>query len=247
MFVLLRRITEHLRAQNWIAIALDLIVVVVGVFIAFQVERWYEFQRLVADERQHLQSLAQDFEQAHENISWVISRLEIAQTAAQELLELEPNDPITSDEFYRLVADVQRNGTLEPKRRTYDALISTAQIEAIKDKSLTSDLGDFFSFMDRQLRVRGRWDNELANTWFPYITTKIDHVAMVKFAHPEDTGQLTPTHTQPKFKELLGTDEFEGIIVLRWHFARDRAFGVQQLLDRVEAIQRKIEANLANT
>jgi hypothetical protein len=34
--MLLRRIIEHLRTQNWLAIALDLVVVVVGVFLAFR-------------------------------------------------------------------------------------------------------------------------------------------------------------------------------------------------------------------
>ena len=48
--MLLRRFIEHVRIQNWVAIALDLIVVVVGVFIAFQVERWYEQRRLEATE-----------------------------------------------------------------------------------------------------------------------------------------------------------------------------------------------------
>jgi hypothetical protein len=245
--MLLRRITEHFRTQNWAAVLLDLIVVIVGVFIAFQVESWYEHRRLVSDEQQYLQSLAQDFELAHENISWVIARLEAAQAASQELLSLEPDDPVTSDEFYRLVADSQRVGTLAPKRRTYDTLVATGQIEAIQDQSLTSNLGDFFSFLERQLQIRSRWNNELANTWFPYITKNIDHVAMVKFAHPGDSDDLTPTHSEPKFRELLGTDEFEGIVVLRWHFARDRAWALRQLLERVEAIQQKIEDNLAPT
>ncbi len=87
----------------------------------------------------------------------------------------------------------------------------------------------------------------MANTWYPYITKNIDHVAMVKFAHPGDSDVLTPTHSEPKFRVLIGTDEFEGIVVLRWHFARDRVWALKQLLERVEAIQKKIEANLAPT
>ncbi len=132
--MLLRRITEHFRTQNWAAVLLDLVVVIAGVFIAFQVESWYEHRRLVSDEQQFLQSLAQDFDLAHESISWVIARLGAAQAASQELLNLEPDDPVTSDEFYRLLADSQRVGTLEPKRRTYDALVATGQIEAIQDQ-----------------------------------------------------------------------------------------------------------------
>ena len=38
--MLLRRVIEHVRAQNWTAVALDLVIVVVGVFIGLQVQEW---------------------------------------------------------------------------------------------------------------------------------------------------------------------------------------------------------------
>jgi len=44
--MLLSRLTKHLRSQNWAAVLLELVVVVVGIFLAFQLERWYAEQRL---------------------------------------------------------------------------------------------------------------------------------------------------------------------------------------------------------
>ncbi len=38
--MILRRVTEHVKAQNWFAVGLDLIIVVVGVFIGIQVANW---------------------------------------------------------------------------------------------------------------------------------------------------------------------------------------------------------------
>lgn len=40
--MLLRRIVEHVRAQNWTAIAIDFVIVVVGVFIGIEVSNWNE-------------------------------------------------------------------------------------------------------------------------------------------------------------------------------------------------------------
>ena len=40
--MLLRRITEHVKAQNWFAVALDFLIVVTGVFIGIQVSNWNE-------------------------------------------------------------------------------------------------------------------------------------------------------------------------------------------------------------
>jgi hypothetical protein len=38
--MLLRRVMEHVREQNWSAIAIDFVIVVVGVFIGIQVSNW---------------------------------------------------------------------------------------------------------------------------------------------------------------------------------------------------------------
>ena len=38
--MLLRRIIEHVKAQNWFAVGIDFVIVVVGVFIGIQVANW---------------------------------------------------------------------------------------------------------------------------------------------------------------------------------------------------------------
>jgi hypothetical protein len=40
--MLLRRINEHVKAQNWFAVAIDFIIVVVGVFMGIQIGNWNE-------------------------------------------------------------------------------------------------------------------------------------------------------------------------------------------------------------
>lgn len=51
--MLLRRVVEHVRDQNWFAVSLDFVIVVVGVFIGMQVSNWND----TAAERQHTQRL----------------------------------------------------------------------------------------------------------------------------------------------------------------------------------------------
>ena len=38
--MLLRRVIDHVRTQNWTAIGIDFVIVVVGVFIGLQVQEW---------------------------------------------------------------------------------------------------------------------------------------------------------------------------------------------------------------
>jgi hypothetical protein len=49
--MLLRRVIEHVRAQNWTAIGIDFVIVVVGVFIGIQVSNWNANRSEIARER----------------------------------------------------------------------------------------------------------------------------------------------------------------------------------------------------
>ena len=59
--MMLRRLTGYLRHENWFAIILELVVVVLGLFLAFQLDRWYESQLTKSDLQAHLVSLTEDF------------------------------------------------------------------------------------------------------------------------------------------------------------------------------------------
>lgn len=51
------RITRHVREQNWFAVGLDLLIVVVGVFIGLQVQQWADGQRQARMETFYTQRL----------------------------------------------------------------------------------------------------------------------------------------------------------------------------------------------
>ena len=69
--MILRRIAEHLKAQNWTAVGLDLAIVIVGVFIGTQVSNWNqsriekrETARLLGELEPALQGFADYFDTA---------------------------------------------------------------------------------------------------------------------------------------------------------------------------------------
>jgi hypothetical protein len=43
--MILRRITQHVKDQNWFAVALDFVIVVVGILIAFQITNYGKTSR----------------------------------------------------------------------------------------------------------------------------------------------------------------------------------------------------------
>jgi len=58
--MILRRITEHVRAQNWFAVGIDFLIVVVGVFVGLQVSNWNDARVETELEQEVLASVLQD-------------------------------------------------------------------------------------------------------------------------------------------------------------------------------------------
>ena len=56
----LRRITAHLKEQNWIAVILDFVIVVFGVFVGLQVNNWNEARHDTVRGQEYLQRIHSD-------------------------------------------------------------------------------------------------------------------------------------------------------------------------------------------
>ncbi len=58
--MILRSITEHVKAQNWFAVGLDFLIVVVGVFVGLQAQQWNDARQDRRDEVVFLRALHED-------------------------------------------------------------------------------------------------------------------------------------------------------------------------------------------
>lgn len=70
----LRRFTQHVKEQNWFAVGLDFLIVVVGVFIGIQVANWNAARLQAESDRALLQRLQGDLETIEQGLVSVIER-----------------------------------------------------------------------------------------------------------------------------------------------------------------------------
>jgi hypothetical protein len=59
--MLLRRVIDHVKTQNWTAVALDFVIVVVGVFVGIQISNWNDARATNARSVQLLDRLEEEF------------------------------------------------------------------------------------------------------------------------------------------------------------------------------------------
>ncbi|MEM9233952.1 MAG: hypothetical protein AAGA69_06890 [Pseudomonadota bacterium] len=101
--MLLRRITEHVKAQNWTAVALDFVIVVVGVFMGIQVANWNDARATNVRSAQLLDRLEEEFRlfevaltQSYEDlVLFESSSINLLDTIRQDAIDTTDPEQIT--------------------------------------------------------------------------------------------------------------------------------------------------------
>jgi hypothetical protein len=97
--MLSRRIIDRIRHQDWSALIGELIIVVVGIFIAIQVDRWWKHQDDLQQEQVYITRLTEDLERDVESIGraialaehrYALSNLMIAAAVDPEVVRQQP-------------------------------------------------------------------------------------------------------------------------------------------------------------
>lgn len=134
--MLLRSISKHLNSQNWFAVALDLVIVVVGVFIGLQVSNWND-ERLLHDRVDILvERLKTDFG----SDVWTAINLheyhkQVFRSALLVLNDINGVAPLDDEE---LLISAYRATQYNRFNRTsiYETLISSGGLELVGDTEL---------------------------------------------------------------------------------------------------------------
>ena len=100
--MILRRITKHVKEQNWFAVGIDFFIVVVGVFIGLQVANWNSGRTDRADEAIFLERLHDDLVRVEDASARVrtrrISLIDDLNSAAAVVFNDDPAQQLTPDQ-----------------------------------------------------------------------------------------------------------------------------------------------------
>jgi hypothetical protein len=145
--MLLRSVIAHVREQNWTAIAIDFVIVVVGVFVGLQVSNWNEsrneslraqayLERIEGDLADDIEELgkrrefwAQVIAHGHGAIAYAESRAKIADSEWKTLLAF-----YQASQLYPFV----------PADTTYQELRSAGELGLLRDQALRKALADYY-------------------------------------------------------------------------------------------------------
>lgn len=123
----------------------ELLIIVVGVLTAFQVEGWRDEAELREREAVQLDALRRDFEVTRELIQGAISDQEDIVEAVRQLTLIANGDAAapTDDSLSVLFLRAQMFHRLEPVTGAYEALVSSGDLRLLRSNDLRSELAQF--------------------------------------------------------------------------------------------------------
>lgn len=121
--MLVRRISQHVKDQNWFAVFLDFFIVIVGILIAFQIDSWADQRSLEKAATASLTMLLDDLARDMERLDVVAEsqkiRIDALDRITSELMQSEPR-------FERIAKDIDLAGnntrTLLVRDTVYDTM-----------------------------------------------------------------------------------------------------------------------------
>ncbi|KXI26923.1 hypothetical protein [Paraglaciecola hydrolytica] len=144
--MLLRSVTKHLKDQNWFAIWIDFLIVVVGVFIGIQVSNWNNGQKAALQEQLILKQLHTQFDVFIEETESALVAQKKSQNASNQLLSIirENAEPKDTETFKQILQQVNSLWWTSRVPTTLIELVNAGRLYELKSPILRELLTKFY-------------------------------------------------------------------------------------------------------
>ena len=152
--MILSRVTEHLRQQQWTAILLDFVIVVMGVFIGMQVSNWNAQRLEQAEQEQIDHRLRSDFRALDEALGDALRKQESTILALDTLRDAIQRGKALSGEDAAIKAAVVLGASYPSfmrKSATYTELLASGRLHLVRSDALRAALAVYNERIDNSL------------------------------------------------------------------------------------------------
>lgn len=141
--MILRRFMHHIKEQNWFAVGLDVLVVIVGIFLGLQVSEWNDERKAILEEQEYLERLYADLngtiEDFYNDVAWDVDRLQ-SQQLILESLRAKKLKPEHRQSFETGLAFLGDHNPIRRRWGTVQELKSSGNLSLLRDVSLREKL-----------------------------------------------------------------------------------------------------------
>lgn len=144
--MILGRLADAVRTQNWFTVILEVLIVVVGIFIGLQVDAWNQTRQDKKAEKSFVAQLHDDIQRAEQLSERVrhrrIENLQFAIHAGNVLFQRNDRDVLSNDEC-RAITGINAFNVAVADIPSLDELIATGRLHILQDNELRTALLGF--------------------------------------------------------------------------------------------------------
>lgn len=208
---LLQRLSTQVRAQDWLAVIIELVIVVVGIFLGFQLTEWNAHRQERAREQVYMLNVAGDLRddvgEMSENVRTAESRMAAldlllrksgqwnppaAFPSSRYPIKVEKVPPFNQGAGYTLGIEAFILSSLDGNRFAYDTMISGDGLSIIHNKAMLGEIQTYYAGVDEvrdfeasQAVNRLRFIDALQEEGVSAVSGEsLDQLAAIVRAHP---------------------------------------------------------------
>ena len=145
--MILRRLSQHLRNQQWTAIGIELVIVILGVFIGIQVSNWNESRHEDARAREALARIQADLQTDLHTIDLRSAFWPKVNDYGSAAIHYAETGELVEGSAWKTVLAFYQASQLwpwVPSDATYQELRSAGELGLIRDKHLRADISQYY-------------------------------------------------------------------------------------------------------
>jgi hypothetical protein len=239
---ILSRLQQGLRARDWGMVAVELAIVILGVFIGIEASNWNQARRDRAEERRYYAQIVDDLRQDQAELRGALRRVARHDEAAEKTLAAIRTGVVPRSEPGRFAVRIHYAGYIylpRPARRTYDELVSTGNLGLIRDPKAKAAVADYYqSYEEVQ-----QWDGLLRSQQDRYwdLTAGVLPRSVLRAAIRERVPAVTEAEAQEILRRARARERLPDLLMgMAAHHERVKRYS-EHLAERNQALIKLLE------
>ncbi len=232
---------------SWERLFLEGVVIVVSILLAFALQAWWEGRQESEQRQAILSGLASDFAAASEDLMRSAARHERVLAAAERILKLiseRDTGPELQSTVDSLLSDLVGGGTWDPPMGTLDALVSSGQLEVLRNVELVNALTRWPAVVGDLTEDEDQGVENYRSRLLPYLESRV-RVSDLVWSDLRPSRRLPWEHNHTNAYQLLIDLEFANIVYDRWDiYTTVVKFATPRTEQALEHIRELIDAEL---
>lgn len=236
--MILRRLARSVRQQDWLAVAIEFVIVVAGIFVGLQVTEWNERRQSRERELNYLARLGEDLAAMSAEFDEIRSRAgDRVPGALRTFRALEACDAglAAAGDIQRTLGGYQNQRSASVVERTYREMLSSGALAAMDDRVLSGDIAALFSELHNYREFVSR------------IRVSLPVVDQVLWRHVDLSydGEGRPMLAAFDFDAACRSRELKNAVWEVYDLIWDWEEATARMAERVEEVADRLDAHLS--